>query len=129
MALKGSRISFEFQDRPLSQHNLYTGGGGPIIADLISALVRALGSILGLEWLEMKARQRLRIGNASGYWGDDLTAFGRQLSGGKLDYLTLDFLAEVTISVLQKQRARNPDLGLCRRFSGTDTRVSAFTES
>ena len=64
----------------------------------------------------MKARQRLRIGNASGYWGDDLTAFGRQLSGGKLDYLTLDFLAEVTMSVLQKQRARNPDLGYAVDF-------------
>lgn len=64
----------------------------------------------------MKARQSLRIGNASGFWGDDLRAFGRQLSGGRLDYLTLDFLAEVTMSVLQKQRARNPDLGYAVDF-------------
>ena len=64
----------------------------------------------------MEARQSLRIGNASGYWGDDLGAFRRQLSGGRLDYLTLDFLAEVTMSVLQKQRARNPDLGYAVDF-------------
>ncbi len=64
----------------------------------------------------MNTRRSLRIGNASGYWGDDLRAFQRQLSGGKLDYLTLDFLAEVTMSVLQKQRARDPDLGYAVDF-------------
>ena len=64
----------------------------------------------------MKVRQSLRIGNASGYWGDDLGAFRRQLSGGRLDYLTLDFLTEVTMSVLQKQRARDPDLGYAVDF-------------
>ena len=48
----------------------------------------------------------LRIANASGYWGDDPNALRRQLEGGPLDYITMDFLAEVTMSILQKQRAR-----------------------
>jgi len=58
----------------------------------------------------------LRIGNASGYWGDDPSAIERQLNGGRLDYLTLDFLAETTMSILQKQRAANPELGYAMDF-------------
>jgi hypothetical protein len=58
----------------------------------------------------------LRIGNASGYWGDDLTVLRRQLEGGPLDVITLDFLAEITMSILQKQRARNPEAGFARDF-------------
>jgi hypothetical protein len=44
----------------------------------------------------------LRIGNASGYWGDDLTVLRRQIEGGPIDVVTLDFLAEITMSILQK---------------------------
>ncbi len=62
---------------------------------------------------ELKA---LRIGNASGYWGDDPHALFRQLRYGPIDYVSLDFLAEVTMSILQKQRARNPELGYATDF-------------
>lgn len=58
----------------------------------------------------------LRIGNASGYWGDDLSVMRRQLEGGELDVLTLDFLAEITMSILQKQLARDPSRGYARDF-------------
>jgi hypothetical protein len=58
----------------------------------------------------------LRIGNASGYWGDDLTALRRQLEGGPLDVITMDFLAEITMSILQKQVDRNPAAGFARDF-------------
>lgn len=61
-------------------------------------------------------QKRVRVGNAGGYWGDDLEALRRQLQGGGLDYITQDFLAEVTMSILQKQRSRNPDLGYARDF-------------
>lgn len=60
----------------------------------------------------------IRIGNAGGYWGDDPTVLQRQVEGGKLDYITMDFLAEVTMSIMQKQRARNNDLGYARDFLG-----------
>lgn len=53
----------------------------------------------------------LRIGNASGYWGDDPTALARQLEKGHLDYITMDFLAEVTMSILKKQQAKDPNRG------------------
>lgn len=58
----------------------------------------------------------IRIANAGGYWGDDLNQFKRQVELGPVDYVTLDFLAEVTMSIMQKQRARDPDAGYARDF-------------
>ncbi len=58
----------------------------------------------------------IRIANAGGYWGDDLDALRRQLSGGRLDYITMDFLAEITMSILRKQQLKNPELGYARDF-------------
>ncbi len=61
-------------------------------------------------------KKKIRIGNAGGYWGDDLTALKRQLSGGPLDYITMDFLAEITMSILQRQQQKNPELGYAGDF-------------
>ena len=61
-------------------------------------------------------KKKIRIGNAGGYWGDDLGALKRQLTGGPLDYITMDFLAEITMSILQRQRKKNPELGYAADF-------------
>ena len=61
-------------------------------------------------------KRKIRIGNASGYWGDDLTALKRQLTSGPLDYITMDFLAEITMSILQRQRNKNSELGYAVDF-------------
>ena len=58
----------------------------------------------------------IRIANAGGYWGDDLGQFRRQVELGPVDYVTLDFLAEITMSIMQKQRARDPESGFARDF-------------
>jgi len=58
----------------------------------------------------------LRIANASGYWGDDPEALLRQVRGGDVDYVTLDFLAEITMVILQRQRAKDPSLGYAYDF-------------
>ena len=58
----------------------------------------------------------LRIANAGGYWGDDLSQFQRQVELGPVDVVTLDFLAEITMSIMQKQRARDPRAGYARDF-------------
>ena len=58
----------------------------------------------------------LRIANASGYWGDDPEALYRQVAGGPLDYVTLDYLAEITMVILQRQRARDPQRGFAYDF-------------
>jgi hypothetical protein len=61
-------------------------------------------------------KKKIRIGNAGGYWGDDLDALRRQLTGGPLDYITMDFLAEITMSILRKQQLKNPALGYAGDF-------------
>jgi hypothetical protein len=58
----------------------------------------------------------IRIANAGGYWGDDLAQFRRQVELGPVDFVTLDFLAEITMSIMQKQRARDPRAGYARDF-------------
>ncbi|HXV63738.1 MAG TPA: acyclic terpene utilization AtuA family protein, partial [Vicinamibacteria bacterium] len=59
----------------------------------------------------------IRIANAGGYWGDDPYALRRQVLGElPLDYISMDFLAEITMSILQKQRARDPAAGYARDF-------------
>ncbi len=58
----------------------------------------------------------VRIASGQGFWGDDLEAPVRQVEGGPIDYLMLDYLAEVTMSIMQKQRARDPEAGFARDF-------------
>ncbi len=58
----------------------------------------------------------LRIASGQGFWGDDLEAPVRQVRGGPIDYLVMDYLAEVTMSIMQKQRARDPNAGYARDF-------------
>lgn len=56
------------------------------------------------------------IANGQGFWGDSLLGPKRLVAEGPLDYLTLDYLAEVTMSIMQKQRLRNPELGYATDF-------------
>lgn len=58
----------------------------------------------------------LRIASGQGFWGDLLDAPVRQVEGGPIDYLMLDYLAEVTMSIMQKQRTRDPNAGYARDF-------------
>jgi hypothetical protein len=58
----------------------------------------------------------IRIASGQGFWGDQLDAPKQQVENGPIDYLMLDYLAEVTMSILQKQHARDPRLGYARDF-------------
>jgi hypothetical protein len=58
----------------------------------------------------------VRIAGGQGFWGDWLEAPVRQVEGGPIDYLMMDYLAEVTMSILQKQKSRNPEAGFARDF-------------
>ena len=60
----------------------------------------------------------VRVAAGQGFWGDWLDAPGRQVEGGPIDYLMLDYLAEVTMSILQKQKERDPNMGYARDFIG-----------
>src|SRR5262247_1237719 len=56
----------------------------------------------------------VRVAAGQGFWGDWLEAPVRQVKGGPIDYLMMDYLAEVTMSIMQKQRARDPKAGYAR---------------
>ncbi|MCW2771584.1 MAG: exopolyphosphatase [Aeromicrobium sp.] len=58
----------------------------------------------------------IRIGNCSGYYGDRLGAMREMLEGGDLDYLTGDYLAELTMLILGRDRIRDDSLGYARTF-------------
>lgn len=64
-----------------------------------------------------KARRDLiRVANGQGFWGDSLLGPVRLVNEGPLDYLTLDYLAEVTMSIMQKLKSRDPNAGYATDF-------------
>jgi hypothetical protein len=58
----------------------------------------------------------LRIANCSGFYGDRLSAAREMVEGGPIDVLTGDYLAELTLMILLKDRLRDPELGYARTF-------------
>jgi hypothetical protein len=60
--------------------------------------------------------KRIRIGNGCGFWGDNLDAPARLAKTGQLDYLTLEYLAELTMSILAVQKAKDPTAGFATDF-------------
>jgi len=65
----------------------------------------------------MVDKPQIKIGNAQGFWGDSVDAPARLVSQQPdLDYLTLDYLAEVSMSILASQRERDPTAGYARDF-------------
>ncbi len=61
-------------------------------------------------------KQTVRVAGGQGFWGDLLTAPVDQVRKGPIDYLMLDYLAEVTMSIVQKQKQRDPKAGYARDF-------------
>ena len=61
-------------------------------------------------------KSMIRVGNGQGFWGDSIDAPVNLANGGHLDYLTLDYLAEVTLSIMQRQKLKNPDAGYAGDF-------------
>ena len=64
----------------------------------------------------MAAKDPVRIANGQGFWGDSILGPIRLVDEGPLDYLTLDYLAEVTLSIMQKLRSRDPSKGYATDF-------------
>jgi hypothetical protein len=66
----------------------------------------------------------IRIGNGCGFWGDNIDAPVRLAAGGKLDYLTLEYLAELTMSILAVQKAKDASAGYATDFIDVLSRLS-----
>ncbi len=61
-------------------------------------------------------KKYIRIASGQGYWGDRFDAPLDQVKEGPIDYLVMDYLAEVTMSIMQKQKSRDPNLGYAKDF-------------
>jgi hypothetical protein len=59
-------------------------------------------------------KEKIRIASGQGFWGDLLTAPRDQVTKGPIDYMMMDYLAEVTMSILQKQKRKDPTLGYAK---------------
>ena len=62
------------------------------------------------------AKKSIRIGGASGYWGDSNAAPAQLVDKGNIDYLVFDYLAEVTMAILAKLKSRKEDQGYAHDF-------------
>ncbi len=71
-------------------------------------------------------KDKIRIASGQGFWGDLQSAPYDQVSKGPIDYIMMDFLAEVTMSIMQKQKHRNPELGYAKDY---DIRAYARSSS
>ena len=56
-------------------------------------------------------KSKIKIASGQGFWGDLIDAPYQQVTKGDIDYLVMDYLAEVTMSIMQKLKSRNPNLG------------------
>jgi acyclic terpene utilization AtuA family protein len=72
---------------------------------------------------------RVRVGNGCGFWGDNPDAPLRLAESGQLDYLTLEYLAELTMSILALQKQRHPDAGFATDFLGVLERLVPVLKS
>ena len=59
-------------------------------------------------------KDKIRIASGQGFWGDLLTAPVDQVTKGPIDYMMMDYLAEVTMSIMQKQKMKDPSLGYAK---------------
>jgi hypothetical protein len=59
-------------------------------------------------------KDKIRIASGQGFWGDLLTAPVDQVKKGPIDYMMMDYLAEVTMSIMQKQKMKDPSLGYAK---------------
>lgn len=74
-------------------------------------------------------KDMIRIASGQGFWGDLLTAPIDQVNKGPIDYLMMDYLAEVTMSIVQKQKLKDPKLGYARDLVSTiDTILPVLVE-
>lgn len=69
-----------------------------------------------MELCKYRMDKKIKIANGQGFWGDSIDAPMRLIKNPSIDYLTLDYLAEVTMAIMQKQYNKNPNAGFASDF-------------
>ena len=72
-------------------------------------------------------QEKIKIASGQGFWGDLIDAPYYQVTKGDIDYLVMDYLAEVTMSILQKQKNKNPELGYAKDIPDLMKRLLPIT--
>ncbi|MBK7107376.1 MAG: DUF1446 domain-containing protein [Ignavibacteriae bacterium] len=73
--------------------------------------------------------EKIRIASGQGFWGDLIEAPFNQVTKGEIDYLVMDYLAEVTMSILQKQKNKNPNFGYAKDIPELMKRILPICKS
>lgn len=74
-------------------------------------------------------KEKIRIASGQGFWGDLIDAPFNQVTKGEIDYLVMDYLAEVTMSILQKQKNKNPEFGYAKDIPELMRRILPICKS
>ena len=69
-------------------------------------------------------KNTIKVANGQGFWGDSIDAPVNLVKYGEIDYLTLDYLAEVTLSIMQRQKLKNPNKGFATDFLDLFKRIA-----
>lgn len=98
------------------RRNIFTNSGGANAKANANADANAAAKATHRFYSKRSAAETVRIGCASGFWGDTATSVPQLVYGGRLDFLVFDYLSEITMSLLTAAKTKAPNMGYAPDF-------------